>query len=103
MTTTKCTCPTDVAELCERTLEQKPYYCATHAPEGSTSTPDPLASTIRQVLDQHTGATRRDLARAIAGKHRQLGVTVDDAIARAVADGYIADDGAGWRPSRRTP
>lgn len=54
MTTTKCTCPTDVAELCERTLEQKPYYCATHAPEGSTSTPDPLASTIRQVLDQHT-------------------------------------------------
>lgn len=61
------------------------------------------ATSVARKVHKHDGATRRDLARAIAGKHRQLGVTVDDAIARAVADGYIADDGAGWRPSRRTP
>ncbi len=59
------------------------------------------AGSVAKKVAREGSATRRTLARAISGKHRQLGVTVDDAIDRAVEDGTIRPDGDQWVTGRR--
>lgn len=54
MTRTPCTCPTNTSEIVHRTLEDVPYYCPTHAPDGSTSSPGPLAAGLREALEKQT-------------------------------------------------
>lgn len=54
MTRTPCTCPTNTSEIVHRTLEDVPYYCPTHAPDGSTSSPDPFAASLREALEKQT-------------------------------------------------
>lgn len=54
MTRTPCTCPTNTSEIVHRTLEDVPYYCPTHAPDGSTSSPDPFAAGLREALEKQT-------------------------------------------------
>src|SRR5690606_6329574 len=61
------------------------------------------AASVARKVHRDGKADRRTLARAIAGRYRQLGVTVDDAIARAVEDGLIKAENGGWVPGRRTP
>ena len=50
-----CSCPTDLAEILQRTLEHRPAYCPTHAPDGTAAAP---AADLAATLD-----------RAIAGHH----------------------------------
>ena len=54
MTRTPCTCPTNTSEIVHRTLEDVPYYCPTHAPDGSTASPDPLAAILREAIEEQT-------------------------------------------------
>lgn len=61
------------------------------------------ATSVARKVHRSGSASRRDLQQAIAGKHRQLGVSVDDAVERAVSDGLIVADGSAWKPGRRTP
>ena len=61
------------------------------------------ALSVARKVHRDPAASERDLRHAIAGKYRQLGVTVEDAIARAVADGHIVADGEKWRPRGRLP
>ena len=50
-----CSCPTDLAEILQRTLEHRPAYCPTHASDGTAAAP---AADLAATLD-----------RAIAGHH----------------------------------
>lgn len=56
----------------------------------------------RKVHRRGGRCTRRELHHAIKSNDRRL-VTVDDAIERAVADGFVVADGDGWAPGRTKP
>ena len=49
-----CSCPTDLAEILQRTLEHQPAYCPTHAPDGTAAAPAAdLAATLDRAIAGH--------------------------------------------------
>ena len=49
-----CSCPTDLAEILQRTLEHQPAYCPTHAPDGTATAPAAdLAATLDRAITGH--------------------------------------------------
>ena len=61
-----------------------------------------MAKAIGKYVHRHGGSTRKAVTTATAGQHRAL-ATIDDAISRAIAEGWVERSGDAFVPGKSRP